>query len=102
MAKLLKLRFLDETDKEKPVFVTLMCDGEHKGYFKKEPKELVVKSAESTTCRTQKGQLTEVRQLGYPWKQIDRSKFEKLLRDVNTMRIKVGWEPVELPEETKG
>ena len=101
MAKLLKLRFLDETDKEKPVFVTLMCDEPHKGYFKREPKDLVVKSAEGTTCKTSKGELTEVRQVGYPWKQIDKNKFKSLLRDVNVMRIKAGWAPIELPEETQ-
>lgn len=98
MAKLLKLRFLDTSNKEKPIYVTLFTDGEHKGYFKREPKDLVDKSAEGTTCRVQKKLFTEARTLGRDWKQIDRDKFKRLLRGVNVMRIKTGWEAIELPE----
>ena len=102
MAKLLKLRFLDTTDKEKPMFITLFADGKHKGLFKRNNKEEVDKSVEGTTCRIQKELFTEARTLGNPWKQIDRATFKSLLRDINAMRIKTGWETVELPElETK-
>ena len=98
MAKLLKLRFLDLTDAEKPVYVTLFAEGKHLSYFKKEPKDLVDKSAEGTTCRTQKKLLTEVRVLGYPWRQVEPEQFKKHLRPLNIKRIRAGWEPIELPE----
>ena len=98
MAKLLQLRFLDTRDSDKPVYVTLFADGERVGYFKREPKDVVDKSAEGSTCRPQKGLLTEVRTLGYPWKQVEADKFKSYLRPINVKRIKAGWEPVELPE----
>lgn len=97
MAKLLKLRFLDVSDKDKPTFVTLFCDGEHKGYFKRENKDVVDGSAEGTTCRPQKKLLTEVRTLGNAWRQVEEAKFKSLLRDVNKLRIDKGWDTVELP-----
>lgn len=97
MAKLLKLRFLDATDKDNQTFVTVFTDGKHKGFFKREPKDIVAKSAEGTSCRHQKGLLTEVRTLGGSWRQIDEADFKLLLNDVNVMREHKGWQPVELP-----
>lgn len=98
MAKLLRLRFLDVTDKENPTFITLFAEGQHKGYFKKDSKGLIDSSAEGTTCRSQKKLLMEVRSVGYPWKQVDRSKFKSLLRGINVMRINNDWDTIELPE----
>ncbi len=98
MAKLFKLRFLDTTNKEKPTFITLFADGKRKGFFKQNTKEQIDKSADRTSCRVQKKLLTEVRTFGNPWKQVDRDTFKSFLRDINVIRIKAGWETVELPE----
>jgi hypothetical protein len=99
MGRLLRLRFLDQTDKENPSFVTAIMDGHLKGYFKREPKHIVVNSADGTSCKTQNNLLTEARTIGVHWHQIDKKQFEGLLGEFNAYRTLLGWEPIELPQD---
>ncbi len=102
MAQLMQLRFLDVTNKDKPIFVTMYTHGKYKNHFKRELKEKVDSSTEGTSCRIQKGLFTEMKAVGNSWKQIDREKFKSLLKSANKDRTKVGWEPIELPEIDSG
>jgi len=99
MAKLLKLRFLDETDKENPSFVTLFMEGKLKGYKKRTPKDVITNMAEGTSCRTQKNLLLEARGVRAPWHQLSDRMFKGLLGEFNAHRTSLGWEAVELPIE---
>jgi len=97
MAKSLALRFLDTSDEDKFQYITIWLQGERRGLFKRDSKELIDDSAEGTTCRIQKKLFTEVRLLGHGWRQLDFPKFKKMLNEINAVRLLKGWEPVFFP-----
>lgn len=101
MAKLLKLRFLDPNEGEDNGFYTeVYCDeNDKRGYFRKLKKNLV--SSNDTTTRVNSGKLYEARLLGVGWKSISKREMEKNLAVINKERVKNGWDPIRLPEETQ-
>lgn len=98
MAKLLKMRFLDPSQGDNGVYTEIYCDQDYyRGYFRRYIKSEL--ESKETTIRVKKDDLFELRTLGNGWKSVNKTAFEKYLKQINVERIANGWQPITLPEQ---
>lgn len=96
MSKMLKMRFLNNVDKENKEYVTIFLYGPKYGCFHRESKDNFLDGA-NTTISPNKGMLYEVRFLGCDWQPVNKTEFMVRLASINGWRKKQNMPTILLP-----